>query len=158
MEDCRSIENRDDVLIYTSDPLLQELEVTGPISMVLFAASSAEDTDFVATLIDVHPNGHSQYLTSGIVRARYRDGFDQPELIEPGRVYEYEIELAPTSNVFLKGHCLRVAISSSDFPRYSRNQNTADPVGTSSKVCTACQTVLHTATSPSHIVLPVVTS
>ena len=112
------VEDRQDVLVYTSDPLERDLEITGPIQMRLFAASTAPDTDFTAKLVDVRPDGYAQNLQDGIIRARYRTSVGQPSFIEPGRVYEYTIDLWATSHVVKAGHQLRVEVSSSNFPRF----------------------------------------
>jgi putative CocE/NonD family hydrolase len=156
--DQTPVESRDDVLVYTTPVLEQDVEVTGPISVHLWATSSAPDTDFVARLVDVHPNGYAQNLTDGIIRARYRDFVhgEQPSLIEPGQAYEYEIDLWATSNLFKKGHQIRVDITSSCFPRWNRNLNTGQEFGSSSEMVVAHQTILHDAEHPSYIVLPVV--
>ena len=154
--DQRVIERRDDVLVYTSDLLEEDVEVTGPLEVVLYAASSAPDTDFTARLIDVHPNRQSIVMAEGIIRARYRHGFDRTQLLEPGNVERYNIQMYPTSNVFLKGHRIRVDISSSNFPRFSRNLNTGEDVATGTRMQIARQTILHSKDHPSHIVLPVI--
>ncbi len=154
--DQRSTEDRGDVLVYTSDPLEQDLELTGPIKVQLFAASSAVDTDFTAKLVDVRPDGYAQNIQDGIIRARYRSSARQPTFITPGQVYEYTIDLWATSQVFKAGHRLRVEISSSNFPRFDRNPNTGAPLGEDTRLETAQQTVQHSADYPSHIVLPVI--
>ena len=154
--DQRPAEDRPDVLVYTSAPLERELELTGPITAQLFAASSAVDTDFTAKLVDVAPDGYARNLQDGIVRARYRTSARRPALITPGQVYEYKIDLWATSHVFQAGHRLRVEISSSNFPRFDRNPNTGAPLGEDDRLETAQQTVLHTAAQPSHILLPVI--
>ena len=156
--DQRGVEKREDVLVYTSSPLERDLEVTGPLEVVLYAASSALDTDFTAKLVDVHPTGVAFHISEGILRARYRDGFEQTTLLDPGEVYQYRIDLASTSNVFKKGHQIRVEISSSNFPRFDRNLNTGESIHTGTRMVVAEQTVLHTAIYPSHIVLPVIPS
>ena len=156
VQDQRSVEDRQDVLVYTSDPLERDLEITGPIKVRLFAASTAVDTDFTAKLVDVRPDGYAHNLQDGIIRARYRTSAAQPSLIEPGRVYEYEIDLWSTSHVVKAGHCLRVEISSSNFPRFDRNPNTGAPFGQDSRMETAHQTVHHSTDHSSHIVLPVI--
>ena len=150
------VEARDDVLVYSTPVLTEELEVTGNVTMKLFAASSAPDTDFVATLVDVHPNGHTQYLTQGIVRARYRNGVDNESLIEPGKVYEYDIKMQATCNLFKKGHQLRLEISSSEFSKWARNQNVADAQGMTDNTQIADQTIYHGAAELSHLVIPVI--
>jgi putative CocE/NonD family hydrolase len=156
--DQRTIEARPDVLVYTSAPLERDLEVTGPITVRLWAISSAPDTDFVARLTDVFPDGRSFNLTDGIIRARYRD-FDAgeaPSPIEPGRPYEYLIDLWATSNVFQAGHCIRLQITSSSFPRWDRNPNTGRPYEAGGEVRVAHQQILHDRAHPSHVVLPLV--
>jgi uncharacterized protein len=154
--DQRPIENRNDVLSYTSEPMLQELEVTGPVKVMLYASSDAPDTDFVAKLIDVYPDGSAFNLCEGILRARYREGVSRPKLLDPGKVYALTIQLTGTSNVFLPGHRIRVDITSSHFPQFNRNPNTGKPFGLSNEVRTARQTTYHSAAQPSHIVLPVI--
>jgi putative CocE/NonD family hydrolase len=154
--DQRLIETRPDVLCYSTPPLSRDVEVTGPVTVTLYAASSAPDTDFTAKLVDVGPdNSYARNLTDGIIRARYRKG-GKPQLITPGEVYEYQIDLWATSNVFKKGHQIRVEISSSNFPRFDRNTNTGKPNNEDPGFVTAMQTVLHDSKHPSHIVLPIV--
>jgi uncharacterized protein len=150
------LERRDDVLVYTSDELPADVEVTGPIEVALYAASSARDTDWVVRLTDVHPDGRSIFLAEGILRARYRLGLDRCEPLEPGEVAEYRIRCYPTSNLFRRGHRIRLDVTSSSFPRFSRNLNTGDDVATGVRAAVARQTVLHTAAYPSHVLLPVV--
>jgi len=154
--DQRPVERRDDVLVYTSAPLEAPLEVTGPLTVILYAASSARDTDFTAKLVDVYPDGRAIHLAEGIIRARHRHNMERAEWLEPGEVTQYQIRLAPTSNHFGKGHCLRVEISSSNFPRFDRNLNTGEPIATSTRMQVAHQTVLHTQSYPSHILLPII--
>jgi putative CocE/NonD family hydrolase len=158
--DQRPTEARTDVLVYSTPALEQDTEVTGPIVVHLWAMSSAPDTDFVARLVDVHPDGYAQNLTDGIIRARYRD-FHQdavPTLIEPGEVYEYVIDLWATSNLFKRGHRIRLDVTSSNFPRWDRNPNTGHALGVDGEndLVVAHQTVLHDAAHPSFVVLPVV--
>lgn len=155
--DQRPIERRPDVLVYSTPPLQSDVEVTGPISVVLWAASSAPDTDFVARLVDVHPDGSAINLTDGVIRARARHGLHAPEsLIEPGRPVEYHIDLWATSNLFRAGHRIRLDITSSSFPRWDRNPNTGAPLGASTEMVPATQTILHDAAHPSHVLLPLV--
>ena len=154
--DQRNIEARPDVLVYTTPPLESYLEVTGPIVLTLYASSSARDTDFTAKLVDVDPSGYARNLTEGIIRARYRTPRGPASLIEPGEVYEYVIDLWATSNLFRKGHRIRLEVSSSNFPRFDRNTNTGEPIGTDSGFVSALQTVYHTSQYPSRIALPVV--
>ena len=156
--DQRSTESREDVLVYTTPALERDVEVTGPILVHLWAASSAPDTDFVARLVDVHPSGYAQNLTDGIIRARYRDFSrgEAPSLIEPGKAYEYEIDLWATSNVFKAGHRIRLDITSSNFPRWDRNPNTGHDFGADAELAVAYQTILHDSEHPSYVTLPVV--
>jgi putative CocE/NonD family hydrolase len=146
------------VLVYTSAPLERDLEVTGPVSATLYAASSAVDTDFVVRLCDVYPDGRSINIQEGIVRARYRDSLTDPAPITPDEVYEYRIRLGPTSNVFKAGHRIRVDVTSSDFPQWDRNLNTGGPLGKEglAHAVVANQVLLHTSQYPSRIILPVV--
>lgn len=154
--DQGSVEDRQDVLVYTSETLIQEMEITGPIKVRLFAASSAPDTDFTAKLVDVRPDGYAHNLQDGIIRASCRYSVAQPSPIKPGHVYEYEIDLWSTSHVLRPGHRLRLEISSSNFPRFDRNPNTGAPLGQDSRLAVANQTVYHSAAHPSHILLPII--
>lgn len=147
---------RADILAYSGPPLTDALEVTGPVTVELFAASSAPDTDFTAKLVDVFPNGKAIGLTCGIVRGRYRDAVDRPSLLEPGRPYQFKIELEPTSYVFGAGHRIRLDISSSDFPNFDRNHNTASNNYIDASLEMAHQTVLHDPTHASRLILPVI--
>jgi len=156
--DQRPLEGRQDVLVYATPPLETPVEVTGPIEVRLWAASSARDTDFVAKLIDVWPDGFAQELCHGIVRARYRESFDTPSTIEPGEAYEYTIQVNPVSNVFKQGHRIRLDISSSDFPNFDRNHNTGGDDYREAVLQTARQTVFHDAAHPSRVILPVIPS
>jgi putative CocE/NonD family hydrolase len=154
--DQRDTEMRGDVLCYTSEPLAADLEVTGPITVVLFAATDGPDTDWTAKVVDVSPSGYAINLCDGIIRARYHESISEPTLLEPGEVYRYDIQLLVTSNVFRQGHCIRLEISSSNFPRYDRNPNTGHPIGRDAEIRVARQTVLHTSAYPSHAVMPVI--
>jgi putative CocE/NonD family hydrolase len=154
--DRREIERRPDVLIYSTDPLEHDTEVTGPISAVIYASSSAVDTDFTAALIDVEPDGKAIILCEGICRARFRNGTENPEMMTPGDIYEFKIDMWDTSNLFLAGHRIRIEISSSNFPRYNRNLNTGSEIASDSEVRVAHQTIYHDAAHPSHVLLPVI--
>ena len=156
--DQSPVEARPDVLVYSSAPLEQPLEVTGPLTVKLHAATSASDTDFVVRLCDVYPDGVSRILAEGILRARFREGYSQPRPIEPDRVYEYEINLVATSHVFQAGHRIRVDVTSSSFPRFDRNPNTGKPLGEDGweDLQPALQTIFHDSERPSHILLPVI--
>jgi putative CocE/NonD family hydrolase len=153
--DQRPLEGRKDVLVYSTPPLTEDLRVTGPVSIRLWVSSSAPDTDFVARLIDVHPDGFAMNLTDGILRARYRDSFETPALMKPGEVYEIIIPLGATSNLFRKGHRIRVHVTSSNFPRFSRNTNTGAQPELDTRMQTAVQTVWHDAARSSQLILPV---
>ena len=155
--DQRPIERRDDVLVYTLPPLQEDVEVTGPVVVKLVAASSEVDTDFVARLLDVYPDGRSINITEGILRARFRKSvWDQPELIEPGVPLEYTIDLQATSNVFRRGHRIRVDITSSGFPLWDRNLNTGEDPGTGTGFRVAEQTVFHDSSRRSYVRLPII--
>jgi len=154
--DQRPVEMRSDVLCYSTDPLAADLEVTGPIKLVLYAATDGADTDWTAKLIDVSPTGYAKNLCDGIIRARYRQGFSQPTLLQPNQVYEYDIEVGVTGNVFRAGHRLRLEVSSSNFPRFDRNLNTGHAIGMDAEMRPAQQTVHHSREYPSHLVLPVI--
>jgi uncharacterized protein len=153
---------RKDVLVFQTGPLDADVEVTGEIDVKLWASSSALDTDFTAKLIDVHPpnrdypSGFDQNLEDGIVRARFRDSLSQETLMQPGTVYEFTIKLYPTSNVFKRGHRIRVDLSSSNFPRFDINPNTGEKLNDNRRTIVAMNTVVHDRTHPSHIVLPVI--
>lgn len=154
--DQRDIEMRGDVLCYTSSPMEADLEVTGPIEAVLYAATDCRDTDWTAKLVDVSPTGYAKNLCDGIIRARYRESFSDPSLLDLGKIYEYRVEVGVTGNVFQKGHRIRLEISSSNFPRFDRNLNTGNEAATDTEPQRANQTVLHSKDYPSHILLPVV--
>ena len=156
--DQRQIETREDVLCYTTLPLEQPVEVTGPIELVLHVSSSARDTDFTGKLVDVHPDGRAEILTDGILRARYRQSLSSSVLMEPGQVYELRIDLEATSNVFLTGHRIRLEVSSSNFPRFDRNSNTGGTIASEQEkdFVQAINRVYHSQVNPSHLVLPVI--
>jgi putative CocE/NonD family hydrolase len=154
--DQREVEQREDVLVYTSEPLINDLEVVGPVEVVLFAASDARDTDWTAKLVDVNPDGRAFNLCDGIIRARYRIPNAGATLLEPGEIYRYEIDLWGTGNVFLTGHGIRVEISSSNFPHFDRNPNTGGSFYHDSDIKLAHQIVYHDEQHPSHILLPVI--
>ncbi len=154
--DQREVESRKDVLVYSTPPLQSDVEVTGPVTLDLFAKSTAVDTDFTAKLVDVGPDGFAQNLTEGILRARYRDSTAEAKPITPGTIYEYKIDLWSTSNVFLKGHRIRVEVSSSNFPRFDRNLNTGKSAAESSEMVKATNTIYHDAAHPSALLLPIV--
>ena len=154
--DQRPGEGRADVLVFTSARLDREVEVTGPIRARLYVSTSAPDTDFTAKLIDVFPDGVARNLTDGILRLRYRNSLEKPELARPGAVYAVTIDAGVTSNVFLPGHRIRVEISSSNFPRFDRNPNTGRPVAEETELVKAAQTVYTGGKRASAVILPVV--
>jgi len=154
--DQRPVERRGDVLVYTSAPLKRDVEVTGPIKVVLYVSTTAADTDFTAKLVDVFPTGEARNLTDGILRMRYRDGLNKAVLGEPGEIYPLVIDAGVTSNVFLAGHSIRVEISSSNFPRFDRNPNTGGSIADETRLEKAHQTIYHEAMYPSHVLLPIV--
>jgi putative CocE/NonD family hydrolase len=156
--DQRAVENRDDVLVYSTGPLPRDLEVTGPVHADLFIKSSAADTDFTAKLVDVGPDGFAQDLTEGILRMRYRASVEHATLMNPGQVYEISLDLWATSNLFLRGHSLRLEISSSNFPRFDRNLNTGEEIKFARTFVAASNTILHDAQHPSSLVLPIMPS
>lgn len=154
--DQRSVENRDDVLVYSMGPLQHDVEVTGPVTATLFVKSSAVDTDFTGKLTDVDPDGFARDVAEGILRMRYRDSREHATLLNPDQTYEVTLDLWATSNVFLRGHTLRLEISSSNFPRFDRNPNTGDQIKSARRFVSATNSVLHDAQHPSALVLPVV--
>lgn len=154
--DQTSIEKREDVLVYSTPNLESDLEVTGPVKVILFASSSARNTDFTAKLVDVYPDGRAMRICEGIIRASHRNPEEIPSNIEPGTIYEYPIDLWATSNVFKKGHRIRVEISSSNFPRFDRNLNTGNNFATDITMVKAEQEIYHNENYPTCIVLPVI--
>ncbi len=158
--DALPLNARGDVLTFQTSLLDEDVEVTGPIEMRLWASSSALDTDFTAKLVDVYPPGSdfpegvAINITDSIIRARYRNGWEKPELMTPDQPYEFVFQLYPTSNVFKKGHRIRLDISSSNWPRFDVNPNTGGPLGLERRYELAHQTIYHDADCPSHIVLP----
>ncbi len=155
--DQRPVEERPDVLTYTTDILLDDTEVTGPIVLYLYASTDAPDTDWTAKLLDVSPDGRAINLTEGNIRARFRQSlYKAPQLLLPGKVYEYRIELQPTSNVFLAGQRIRLEVSSSNFPLWDRNPNTGHSQGQDAELRPARQTIYHDAKYPSRLLLPLI--
>jgi len=153
--DQRSGENRDDVLVYSIGPLAQDLDVTGPVKATLFVKSTAVDTDFTGKLVDVAPDGTAIDVAEGILRMRYRDSREHASLMNPGQTYEINLDLWATSNVFLRGHTLRLEISSSNFPRFDRNLNTGGEINNGHRFVSATNTIVHDEQHPSALVLPV---
>lgn len=152
-----TVEERPDVLVYTTTKLNNPLRIAGPVTVKLFATSSAVDTDFTAKLVDVQPDGFCANIAEGIIRARYRNNHDHEELLEPGKVYEFRIDLWSVAHTFGVGHSIRLEVSSSNFPRFNRNLNAAvNPAnGDAAAIQVAQQEILHDAAHPSHLLLPV---
>ena len=156
--DQRAVETRDDVLVYSTPVLDRPVEVTGPIELRLFAASSACDTDFTGKLVDVYPDGRAMILTEGILRARYRESATAPELLEPDAVYDLRLDLWATANVFLPGHRIRLEVSSSNFPRFGRNSNTGGEIASehADQYLPAINRIFHDLSHPSRLILPII--
>ncbi|SPE39379.1 X-Pro dipeptidyl-peptidase C-terminal domain protein [Candidatus Sulfopaludibacter sp. SbA3] len=154
--DQRAVEQRADVLVYTTDPLKHDLEAVGPVKAVLYVATSAPDTDFTAKLVDVFPDGAARNLCDGLLRLRYRNSLEKPELAQEGTVYQIAVDAGVTANVFLKGHRIRLEISSSNFPRFDRNPNTGGMAADETRLLKATQTIYRDSEHPSHLELMVV--
>jgi putative CocE/NonD family hydrolase len=149
-------ESRTDVLVYSTPPLERDVEVTGFITVDLYATTSAADTDFTAMIVDVDAKGYARYLGDGIIRARFRNSKERAEPIEPGRIYNYTIDLWATSNVFKAGHRIRVYVSSSNFPRFNRNLNTGEKTFGGTRMVKARQTIYHDTEHASAVLLPII--
>jgi putative CocE/NonD family hydrolase len=156
--DQQVLERRDDVLCYTSAPLDEDLEVTGPLALVLWVSSSARDTDFTGKLVDVYPDGRAIILSDGILRARYRESLSAPQPLVPGECYEITLDLVATANLFRAGHRIRLEVSSSNFPRFDRNTNTGGVIAdeTAADFIVATNRVHHDANRPSYLMLPII--
>jgi putative CocE/NonD family hydrolase len=161
-KDSLPLSARRDVLVFMTPPLAEDVEVTGPIDVKLYASSSAPDTDFTAKLIDVHPPapdypaGIDMNLEDGIIRARFRNSLERAELMTPGAIYQFTIQLYPTSNLFKAGHRIRLDISSSNFPRFDVNPNTGEPLNEHRRMVIATNTIYHDRDHPSHVILPII--
>lgn len=155
VRDRRAIETRPDVLVYTSAPLAETVDLIGPVGAVVHAATDGTDTDFTAQLVVVRPDGYARIVTGGIVRGRFRDGMDAPAPLEPGETYAFEIDMGAVALRVPAGSRLRVEVSSSDFPNYDRNPNTGEDAMYATEFRAATQTVRHGPDHPSRIVLPV---
>jgi putative CocE/NonD family hydrolase len=156
-QDQSVVELRDDVLVYTSAPLTKDLAAIGQVTVRFWAASTAKDTDFTAKLVDVHPDGFARNVLDRVVRARFREGSKKPpSFIEPGKPYEYTIDLGYAGSVFKRGHRIRLDISSSNYPHLARNHNTGDDPATDTRFVVATQTLLHSQKQPSFVELSVV--
>jgi putative CocE/NonD family hydrolase len=160
--DTKPLSARNDVVVFQTPPLAADMEVTGRLVVKLWASSDARDTDFTVKLVDVYPpnadypNGVDLNIADGIVRARYRNNLDHEELLQPGKPYEFTIEMYPTSLVFVRGHRVRLDVSSSNFPRFDVNPNTAEPMNNNRRWQIATNTIYSDATHPSQVVLPVI--
>jgi hypothetical protein len=156
--DQRRVEEREDVLVYSTPVLDRPIEVTGPVQLELFIASSALDTDFTGKLVDVYPDGRALILTEGILRARYHQSMTEPALLEPGTIYKLRLDLWATANVFLPGHRIRLEVSSSNFPRFARNTNTGGDCATegADQCVAAVNRIFHDSAHPSHLILPII--
>ena len=155
-DDNSSIERRDDVLVYSTESLEEDTEVTGPVKAKIYASSDSLDTDFMVKLLDVRPTGFAQRLTDGMVRARFREGTESQVLMEPGEVYPFEIDCWNTSHVFKKGHKIRIEVASSAFPKYDRNLNTGETLGQTTEMKIATQKIYHSEEYPSAVILPII--
>lgn len=160
--DTLPLSARNDILVYRTAPLARDIEVTGPLVATIWASSSARDTDFTVKLVDVYPPssdypaGVDLNVADGIVRARYRNNLDHAEFLEPGKPYEFRIEMYPTSLVFKRGHRIRLDVSSSNFPRFDVNPNTAEPLNDNRRWQTAQNTIYTDAAHPSRLILPLI--
>jgi putative CocE/NonD family hydrolase len=155
--DQRKMEEREDILVYTSEPFRDGIELSGPITPTLYVSSDAKDTDFTVKVIDVYPDGRAFNLDESIQRMRYREGYDRPVAwMEKGKVYKVTLQPLTTSNYFAKGHRLRIEVSSSNFPRFDRNMNTGGNNYDETKGVVARNSVHHAKEHPSHIVVTVV--
>ncbi len=148
--------SRPDILVFTSAPLEEEMEITGPMTGTLYATTDARDTDWYMMLLNVFPDGRAERIQEGVARARFRNGFDRPSLLEPGRAYRYDMDMWFTGIVLPPGHRLRVVVSSALFPKYDRNLNTGGDNERDTEYVSAHQRVLHDAEHPSHVTLPLI--
>ena len=154
--------SRADVLVFQTAPLAEAVEVTGPIEVHLWVATTVVDTDFTAKLIDVYPPspwyplGYALNLTDSVARLRYRNGRERSELVKPGELVQVTITLYPTSNLFMPGHRIRLDVSSSNFPRFDVNPNTGEAIGRERRRVVADNTVFHERERPSRVVVPIV--
>ena len=150
------MEARDDVLVYSSEPMKRDTEVCGPIRAEVWAGSSATDTDFMVKLIDVWTDGYAERLSDGMVRARYREGMESASPIEAGKIYRYSVDVWNTCEMFKVGHRIRVEIASSAVPKFDRNPNTGEPLGRTTTMKIADQKIFHDREHPTHLILPIV--
>jgi putative CocE/NonD family hydrolase len=156
-EDYRTVHaERKDLVTYTTAPLVKDIEVTGPMTATLWAATDAKDTDWNVMILHIYPDGRAERIQDGIMRARFRDGFDKPSLLQPGKIYKYDIDLWFTSRVIPAGHRLRVTVASAGFPKYDRNLNTGGDNERETKFVAARQRILHDAAHRSLVRLPII--
>ncbi len=161
-EPYRALAERQDVLVFQTPALEADVEVTGPIAANLFISSDCPDTDFTIKLVDVHPpnadypDGFAMNVADGILRVRYRDSWEKPSLMTPGTVYRIQVTAFPTSNLFVRGHRIRVDVSSSNFPHFDVNPNTGEPEARATSLRIATNRVYLDASRPSHIILPII--
>jgi uncharacterized protein len=161
-EDNRPLSARNDILVFQTEPLDKDVEVTGPLTVKLWASSNVPDTDFTAKLVDVYPStkdfpaGFDLNVQDGIIRARYRNSLQHAELMKPSEIYPFTIEMYPTPIIFQKGHRIRLDISSSNFPRFDVNPNTGEPLNNNRRWATAINNIYHDAQHPSQILLPII--
>ncbi|HEX2456246.1 MAG TPA: CocE/NonD family hydrolase, partial [Vicinamibacterales bacterium] len=156
-EDYRTVHaERKDLVTYTTAPLVKDIEITGPMTATLWAATDAKDTDWNVMILHIYPDGRAERIQDGIMRARFRDGFDKPSLLQPGKIYKYDIDLWFTSRVIPAGHRLRVTVASAGFPKYDRNLNTGGDNERETKFVAARQRILHDAAHRSLVRLPII--
>jgi putative CocE/NonD family hydrolase len=158
----RALADREDVCAFITEPLTENLEIAGPVSVKLWVSSDCLDTDIAVKLVDVYPatrddpQGFAMNLSHGILRMRYHRSWEHPELLEPGRIYEVAIDLFPVANRFVRGHRIRLDIAGSNFPHFDLNPNTGEPQGRWQRKRVAHNTVWHDRVRPSHLILPIV--
>jgi len=153
IKDQRPVEKREDVLVYTSDPFETDIEMIGPLKVILYASTEGKDTDFTAKLVEVRQDGYARIIEDGVIRGRFRNSKEKPQLMKPGKIYKLTIELGATAIRINKGNRLRLEISSSNFPKYDRNPNTGEYTLKAEKFTKVKQTIYHSLKYPSHIVL-----
>ena len=156
VKDQREIEERNDVLVYTTAPLENDMEIVGPVHAELYASTEGKDTDFTAKLVEVRPDGYARIVEEGILRASYRNGPERRELLEPGKVYRLTVDLGATAILIPRGHRIRIEVSSSNFPKYDRNPNTGEEALKARTLVPVEQKLFFGGTYRSHVVLPVV--
>ena len=154
-DDYSGVETRGDVLVYTSEPLTEPLDVVGPVRLVAFVSTSAADTDVTAKLVDLHPNGFAQRLCDGLLRLRYRAGHERVQPVQPDTVYEVEVDMWDTAQRFLPGHCIRLEVASSAHPKFATNLGSGGDESTATDAVVAHNRLYHDAAHPSRLLLTV---